>query len=437
MEVIFLAVVIVVIQASDSYLRYVSFRNEMTADEKIFLARRFLLYGVISAIFYGLIFKNCGINSPLYKIILIAGWIPWLIVFMFTVKRNFLKHMFIFGMSEVWATTQHSLSAIIVVSLFSNSEQQIVLTHAILYPILFVIFSPVSRKFFAKLMPPKNFFVDYGRLIAFLPLITISGTLILWMQEPTIHSWAERFSRIYIPFVFFFFYSYVLNSTKRLNEKQQLNQNLRQMKRQIDTLSEYNRLMQENREKVAVMRHDLRHSYRLIHTMLQENQFDAAKNYVGKQEQLLSDTFVKNFCVQPLINSALSFYIGRAESLGIKVRHKINLPDKFSTDENDFALLVSNLLENAINACSKQNFGEKIISITLQNVQNQFVLEIFNTCDPKTINFDEKNYPQASDEDHGLGMASIKLFSEKYGAYTDFFIEGDLFKVTMYWRIAT
>ena len=104
-------------------------------------------------------------------------------------------------------------------------------------------------------------------------------------------------------------------------------------------------------------------------------------------------------------DAALSFYIGRAESLGIKVRHEINLPDKFSTDESDFALLVSNLLENAINACSKQNFGEK-------------------------------NYPQASREGHGLGMASIKLFSEKYGAYTDFSIEGGLFKLTMYRRIA-
>ena len=176
------------------------------------------------------------------------------------------------------------------------------------------------------------------------------------------------------------------------------------MKEQLTALSEYNRLMQESREQVLIMRHGLRQDFRLIYTMLHSGNVEEAMNYIS-----------------------------RAEKLGIKIHHKINLPKEISIDDRDFALLISNLLENAINASSRQNSARKQISIVIQTVDGQCVLKIENYSDDEVI-FDEKNYPQTSNEGHGLGMASIKIFSEKYDAYTDFEQSGGIFKVTMYWQ---
>lgn len=134
------------------------------------------------------------------------------------------------------------------------------------------------------------------------------------------------------------------------------------------------------------MRYDLRHSYRLIDVMLQKKDFYAVKEYVSSQESLLKETVVKNFCAQSLVHAALSFYLSRAENLGVSVRYKVNLPEKIAVDENDLALLVSNLLENAINSCYNPISGEKIISVTIQNRENQCVLEIINSCG-SNINF--------------------------------------------------
>lgn len=74
------------------------------------------------------------------------------------------------------------------------------------------------------------------------------------------------------------------------------------------------------------MRYDLRHSYRLIDVMLQKKDFYAVKEYVSSQESLLKETVVKNFCAQSLVHAALSFYLSRAENLGVSVRYKVNLP---------------------------------------------------------------------------------------------------------------
>ena len=430
---IFLALLVISIQLSDFYLMYIPFRRGMTHSERKNLLFGLLAWGIFSCIVSILVFENFGITAHVYKRLLIFGWIPYLIVFMLIVRRNILQHAFIFGMSRVWSIILHNFSAITTVLLF-NTECEIIFSHAIIYLILFACSLPLEWRYFVKLLPPEKFFVDYGALVAFLPMIMTLGIILLWSQEPMIHSWQERFSRFYLPFVFFFFYRYILQTNEQLREQKRVEQNFKRMQEQLTVLKDYSRLIQDGRQKVAVMRHDLRHSYRLISVMLQNNELDAVKDYVDKQETLLGKINVKDFCQIPLVNAALSFYISRAENLGIKVRTKINLPENLPTEESDLALLISNLLENAINACSKQKFGEKIISVMIQSVESQCVLEILNSCG-SAVHFDEKNYPQASTEGHGFGIASVKLFCEKYHAYTDFILEGDFFKVTMYWRI--
>lgn len=433
MLIVALVILLVAIQLSDSYLRYLSFRDGMTVDEKKFLLRNFLILSIICGVIYYFAFTRYGITSPLYKAILIGGCFPWLAVFMLTIKRNTSQHVFIFGMSSIWSTMQHNWSAIAVVMLFPfGTANEVIITHALLYPLLFLVCLPVERKLFTKLLPPKKFFDSYGKLIAFFPFLMTFGVLVLWAQEPMIHTWQERFSRFYLPFVFFFFYRHILITTEQLNEQQHTTQNLRRMNEQIHALEEYNRLIQENREKVAVMRHDLRHNYRLIYMMIQAGKFEAAKQHIESQEKLLVKTAAKIFCTQPLINISLLIYIRRAESLGIKVQHKINLPEYITVDESDLALLISNLLENAIDATLRQPRNRRGISITVQTVEKQFVLEVSNYCDEKII-FDEKNLPYTSREGHGLGMASVKIFADKYNAYTDFSQESGIFKVSMYW----
>lgn len=128
----------------------------------------------------------------------------------------------------------------------------------------------------------------------------------------------------------------------------------------------------------AAMRHDLRHSYRLIFMMLETGKVEEARQFIARQEKLIGGTKVQTFCVQPLINVALLIYVRRAESFGIKVQHKVNLPENIGVDESDLALLISNLLENAINASVRQPKNRRAISIKIQNVGGQFVLEISN-----------------------------------------------------------
>lgn len=431
MLIMILSVLIVLIQIADFYLCYLSFREEMTSTERKNLWRNFFICGIVCGIIFCAAFERFGINAPLYKFIMITGWLPWMAIQILTVRRELTQHIFVAGMMKVWSVMQHNWAAIIAV-LIGLDAPNFIVVHATAYLLLFILCLRIERQCFAKMLPPKKFFDDYGKVIAVLPFVMIFGVLILWAQEPMIHSWQERFSRFYLPFVFFFFYRHIMVTTEQLQEQRRTSQNLRRMKDQLAALGEYNRLMQESRDAVAVMRHDLRHSYRLLYMMLLDGKVDVAKDYLEAQEKSLGKTVVKTFCKPPLLNAALSVYLSRAESLAVKVRHKINLPQIAADLENDLALLVSNLLENALKASFRQPPTRRKISIAMQCVGEQFVLEVANLCDTP-VDFDEKNYPRTFREGHGLGMASVKNFADKYKAYTDFSQESGVFKVTMYW----
>ena len=182
MLIIFLAVLISAVQFSDTYLKYLPFRDSATDAERALLWRRLLIWGILSAVIYGAMFRHFGISAPLYKFLLMVCWMPWQAIFMLTVRRDFLQHIFILGMVAVWGLIQHNWAAIGCAVLF-DTELEILPAHAIFYLALFLILLPVDRRIFLKLLPAQNFFDSYGRFIAVFPLILISSVLIISVRD--------------------------------------------------------------------------------------------------------------------------------------------------------------------------------------------------------------------------------------------------------------
>ena len=103
------------------------------------------------------------------------------------------------------------------------------------------------------------------------------------------------------------------------------------------------------------------------------------------------------------------------------------------TDENDLAILLSNLLENAIKAAKSQVSDENLLKVKIQHSGNQCVLEISNFCN-ESIQFDKDGLPLTSAEGHGIGMLSLRAFVKKYDAYVDFSQFDNRVNLMMYWK---
>ena len=216
------------------------------------------------------------------------GWLPYFLICLIYVPIGFNQHIFVLGMAAICSLTQHTVAATIVVTKFlGKSDAQIILYDITCYLLLFLIFFPLLRGYFIRLLPGKEVFDlrPHGFYIAIFPLIMVLGSILRIADNVLIHSWAERLSRMYLPIVFFFLYRYILTATKNYYEFQRVECNKHNLEEQVNKLRKYNEQIYENQQKISVMRHDLRHNYNLIYTMLESGDIEAARKHINKQKE--------------------------------------------------------------------------------------------------------------------------------------------------------
>ena len=419
-EVLLITGLVVAIQLSDAYLRYLPFVNRITAVERRRLWIGLSVWALVTVPLYSTIFFKCGINVITCKAILMIGWAPYVLISALTVRNKILQHIFIVGMNGLWSLLQHNWAAMLdVLFFFDAPEERFFIVHSTMYLILFAALLPIERRYFTKLLPDGSFFDSrpQGYYIAFLPIVIGLGHFMLWADDRLIHPWAERLSRLSLLLIFFFLYRYVLMGAQTFYAHNRTMRENQLAQEQLNTLEQNNRTMRANQKQLVELRDNMNDDYQSILRMLKAGDIDGVRAHISKQEALLDSTKLIRFCLEPLINAAVSIYIRQAERHNIKCRHKINLPPAFATDENDFAILLSNLLENAVNASKHQPIDRRELSIIVQHSGT-----------------DADGLPTTTREGHGIGMSSVQSFAKKYNAQAMFAQADGWVTFSMYWR---
>lgn len=280
-----LSSLIALYQLIDAYIRFLPFENIVSEELKRRLFLESLIWSVASIFLYLFLFKVLGINATTHKFIVMLGWLPYFLIFLRKIS-GLLQHIFVLGMGVIYSLVQHTISAMIILELDLSGNYEIILMEAEVYLMLFAIFFPIYRRYFRNLLPSREFFElrPVGIYIAILPLIISSAHLIRLADNVLVHSDLERLSRLYLPLVFFFFYRYILTAAKSFYDLQRLERNKMHLEDKLQDLQEYNSLIEANRKKISVIRHDLRHNYNIINTLLEAGDVEKALNHIRKQK---------------------------------------------------------------------------------------------------------------------------------------------------------
>jgi sensor histidine kinase regulating citrate/malate metabolism len=105
-------------------------------------------------------------------------------------------------------------------------------------------------------------------------------------------------------------------------------------------------------------------------------------------------------------------------------------PGGLKVDDLELSMVVSNLMENAIQACKKlpQN-RVPFLRFTSQSV-GRLLLEIENPCAEDVV-LDESGYPVSYEEGHGIGSRSVIAFAKKYDGELLYKSENGIFRVRL------
>lgn len=153
--------------------------------------------------------------------------------------------------------------------------------------------------------------------------------------------------------------------------------------------------------------HEFQNQLQTIHSLIATGEHERAQEYI---QQLQGAHPARVFTVNsqhPIIDAVLNQKYQLANESSIDVRIQVNDLSGVSLGTDQLVVLLSNLLDNAIEACQRHD-GERIIQCSIL-ASDSLYISIRNTSLP--VKIEDKHIPTSKEpkEDHGYGLAHVDL----------------------------
>ncbi len=187
----------------------------------------------------------------------------------------------------------------------------------------------------------------------------------------------------------------------------------RQMKRQLTMQVEHLRQMNQKVEESAKLRHDFRHHLRTLITLAGEARCEELENYIRGITEINEGTRLGRLTDNIELDALVQYYSNLAQSASIQFRARLSLPEVLNFPIVDLCGLLGNLLENAVEACQRQQTGDKTIFIAGRAQDGQLEFVVDNSFDGELKNRGGK-YLSSKRNGFGLGVSSVLETVERY-----------------------
>lgn len=189
------------------------------------------------------------------------------------------------------------------------------------------------------------------------------------------------------------------------------------------------KLMEEVSAQNSCAAHDRRHFNNVLLELLEQGKTGEAAALLQSYNQAVPK-ISKVYCENPAVNAAVCHYAGLAEQTGIPAEIALDIPGDVNVDDLELSMVISNLMENAIQACGRlpENQAPYLCFTCLS--MGRLLLEMENPCAEGTV-LDESGYPISCEEGHGIGSKSVIAFAKKYDGELLYIIENGVFRARL------
>ncbi len=169
--------------------------------------------------------------------------------------------------------------------------------------------------------------------------------------------------------------------------------------------------------------HEFRHHLQALHALLDEQQFSKAQAYLDSLQQTQTVRVFSVNSKNPILDVVLNEKYQAAQEKGIAMQIQVNDLAAFPLPEDATVVLLSNLLDNAIEAAEKCA-GTKEIACCLL-LEDSLYLSVRNTS-PKVAIYNGHIITTKADKlNHGYGLATVRGILNQWNAeYTFKYADG-------------
>ena len=172
-------------------------------------------------------------------------------------------------------------------------------------------------------------------------------------------------------------------------------------------------IMKMSLENTRMLRHDLKNKISPLYALAQAGQ---SEELLVQLSELTSSYGVNQGYVNSgnnTIDSIINFKMNSSKNLNISVSSNILIPEELPLKTFDIAVILGNLLDNAIEAVA--NIDDRWIDIKLKYTKGRLIIVINNSYDGKLKKVDGHLISCKTDkENHGLGLKSVEAALKNY-----------------------
>lgn len=190
--------------------------------------------------------------------------------------------------------------------------------------------------------------------------------------------------------------------------------------RMLSYQKSYYEEIEKNQQTVRKLRHDMKNHLNIIGMLIADEKTPEAKNYLTELNQEFAVT-AKSYCSNEVVNAVLNSKEQSAAEAQICCEFQIDLAEDPQLEDIDLCALLSNTLDNAIEACRKiPEASERFLSVKARCQKGFFSYKVVNSKANEVT--EENGCFVTSKKDaglHGIGLKNVKQIAAKYEGYVE------------------
>ena len=183
-------------------------------------------------------------------------------------------------------------------------------------------------------------------------------------------------------------------------------------------------------ENTRRLKHDMKNHIMVAVSYLNNGEIEQAKNYLSDVLDNLNKTYSYIQTGNSVMNYIINSKLEKAHSKGIGFKAEIENLSFEKMGSVDFSALLSNILDNAVEASEKTT--DKFICVAILNKRAYDTILVKNKIDNSVLETNpELKSSKNNTEQHGYGIKQIKTIAEKYDGIVDIYEEDNMFCVNV------
>lgn len=186
--------------------------------------------------------------------------------------------------------------------------------------------------------------------------------------------------------------------------------------------------LQERIEEARTAKHDMRQHLHMISAYLADRKYDELETYINSFRKTIPENNTIAYCDHYATNALLHYFAGLAEEHNIGFSAHVELPADMAIPDDVLAVLLGNLLENAVEACTAET--RPVITIRGRMEGNAVFFKVINTFTGKTKRTHDGLFLSTKHEGRGIGLRSVRSIVTDYKGILKIRHEDGLFTVS-------